>query len=239
MKHLLLMGLLLASMISAAQAQSWNGTLSPSDQTRDGGQYMDVYKFKVGVQGNQAQKFTIRLADLSDDDTLDTFLIVESPSGERVENDDFDGDQTVSQVELIATEPGDWRVLASSYEQGQTGAYEVVVTPGPVGTVRTIEGRLDGRDQISLKGEYFDTHSLEAAVGTQFMLELVSLGFDGYLALKAPSGQFWRNDDEGGSTTLSRIGPIEGEAGAWTAYVTSASAEEVGAYDLRIITFGK
>lgn len=229
--------LLLAVITTGVQAQSWNGTLSGSDQQRESGAFMDLYKFKVTVQNGQAQKFTIRMADQPDEDTLDTYLVVESPSGETIENDDFDGSQTVSQIELIATEPGDWRVLASSYEEGQTGAYEVVVTPGPVGVVRTIEGRLDGRDQVSIKGEYLDTHTLETAAGMQFMLELTSLGFDGYLALKAPSGQFWRNDDEGGSTTLSRIGPLQGETGAWTVYVTSASAEEVGAYDLRIIEF--
>ncbi len=207
------------------RAETFEGSLSNRDQTRPDGQYYDVYHFEASA----AQHVTVRM-----EAEWDSYLIVESPSGEASENDDFE--PGASQVDLIADEAGEWTVKASSYSAGETGDYRVIVTLGGVGKVEAEEGRLDSRDQSSIKGEYFDTRTMQVKAGSQAYVELRSLGFDGYLAIRSPSGQLWRNDDAG-STTRSFIGPLDGEAGDWTLYVTSVGAEEVGAYDLRIIRF--
>jgi hypothetical protein len=69
-----------------------------------------------------------------------------------------------------------------------------------------------------------------------FTVELASFGFDGYLVVRAPDGQTWRNDDAG-SASLSRLSDLPPMSGEWTVWVTTLGMEEVGAYDLRILTF--
>ena len=106
-------------------------------------------------------------------------------------------------------------------------------------TTRVEEGRLDPRDSVTIKGEFYDTHSFSVTPGVRLHIELHSLGFDGFLSVTTPSGLRHRDDETGhaGSTELSRIGPLRSEEGEYTVYVTSIDAGEVGAYDLRVLTF--
>ncbi len=216
--------LLLTFLTLAVQAQSVTGNLATGDMTRDAGEFYDQYTFEV----DGARKITVRL----ESDDFDTYLIVRSPSGLETTNDDFDGIR-VSQVELWATEAGTWTVWATSYTGDTSGAYVYSAEQGESATVETIQGRLDHSDTKALKGEYFDTHSWETESAAPFMVELTSLGFDGYLVVTGPNGEVRRNDDAG-SVQLSRIGPVTG-SGKWKFDVTTVSAGEVGAYDLRII----
>lgn len=210
----------------AAGAQTHSGTLASGDATRDGGQYVDSYEF----EGQESQRVTVTMTG----DSFDTYLIVESPSGEQYVNDDFS--PGMSQLDLLLGQSGTWTVMASSYGGGESGDYEVEIALGATGTIETNEGRLDNRDTMGIKGEYYDTYTIQVAPGVEFFVELESLGFDGYLAVKGPSGEMWRNDDAG-STSLARVGPLTGAAGDWTIYATSNGAEEVGAYDLRVVRF--
>ncbi|MGH9465229.1 MAG: PPC domain-containing protein [Thermoanaerobaculia bacterium] len=222
----MLLTLVLALGAAAAGAETFEGSLSNRDQTRPDGQHFDTYTFEAQA----GQLVTVRM----ESDGFDTYLIVESPSGEASENDDHSSGG--SQVDLIVAEAGEWTIKASSYGSDASGEYTVTVDKGAVGQVEKSEGRLDARDQSSIKGEYYDIHEMQLRPGSQAYVELRSLGFDGYLAIRSPSGQLWRNDDAG-SVARSLLGPLDGEAGNWTVYVTSVGAEEVGAYDLNIIRY--
>ncbi len=223
---ILLSTLALALGAAVAGAQTFEGSLSDRDQTRPDGQHFDTYTFEAQA----GQLVTVRM----ESGGFDTYLILESPSGETSENDDHSSGG--SQVDLIVAEPGSWTIKASSYGSDMTGDYTVTVDKGAIGQVESSEGRLDARDQSSIKGEYYDLHEMQVRPGQQAYVELRSLGFDGYLAIRSPSGQLWRNDDAG-STARSLLGPLDGENGDWTVYVTSVGAEEVGAYDLNIIRY--
>lgn len=226
MKHVcLLSGLLL--LASPVLGQTYTGALSAEDLTLQEGEYYDAYSF----QAETVQRFTIRMTSSA----FDTYLVVRSPGGSAFENDDFE--EQASQLEVVTTEPGVWSVLATSYGPGATGDYELVITPGPTGQMQVIEGRLDNRDAVALKGEYYDTHTLPLG-DDDVTFELVSLGFDGYLVVTSPSGQVWRIDERGPSTP-EHVGPFPGERGTWTVQVTSAQQGEVGAYDLRVVTFAE
>lgn len=157
-----------------------------------------------------------------------------SPSGQEIINDDFES-QSVSQVDAIATETGAWTIWASSYGSGMEGTYTLEVTRGRELEIETIEGRLDYRDSVALKGEHFDTITRELPGGGSYIFELISLGFDGYLVVTSPTGEVWRNDDSG-STNVSRVGPVSGTAGTWTIQATSLMAGEQGAYDLNVVS---
>lgn len=216
-----------ALVAAAAVAETHDGTLASGDATRDGGQYVDTYTF----QAQESQRVTVTMTG----DSFDTYLIVESPGGEQFANDDYQG-ASVSRVDLLVTEAGSWKAMASSYGGGESGDYELEIDLGATGESEVTQGRLDTQDTMGIKGEYYDTYTIQVEPGVEFFVELASLGFDGYLAVRSPSGQMWRNDDAGG-TSLSRVGPLTGEAGDWTVYATSNGPEEVGAYDLRVIRF--
>ena len=108
-------------------------------------------------------------------------------------------------------------------------------TGGRVETL-TIDASSDDLTQrllVEIDGRAELAGGVISAMGGQVIVELLSLGFDGYLVVTGPSGEVHRNDDAG-STQLSRIGPLTG-TGKWRIDVTSNSAGETGAYDLRFI----
>jgi len=226
MKLLLNLAVILILSCSA-QAQDheridFEGSLSSGDQTLESGQWYDVFHFDA-LKG---QKVVVRM-ESSD---FDTYLYLNSPSGNSWDNDDYEG-ESVSQLEVIATEAGEYEIWASSYTSDMGGTYYIVVELGEVAEIVTIQGRLDHADTQALKGEYFDSHVFEITTDVQVQVELMSLGFDGYLIVTSPSGSVWRNDDAG-STSISRIGPVAGEQGKWRVDVTTVSEGEVGAYDV-------
>jgi hypothetical protein len=215
----------LSLIASPVLAQTSNGTLGSGDAQRGDGVYYDAVTLQVDVPS----EITVRMESAA----FDTYLIVRSPSGQESVNDDYES-QSVSQVDVIATETGPWTIWASSYGSGMEGAYALSVARGAELEIETVEGRLDYRDPVALKGEYFDTIERDLPVEGTYIFELLSLGYDGYLVVTSPSGEVWRNDDAG-STRVARVGPVRGTAGRWTIQVTSAVAGEQGAYDLNVV----
>jgi hypothetical protein len=218
--------LLLLAAAPLAQPLAYDGTLDPNDPTRPGGSSYDEYTFDV----EEDEIVTVRMQS----STFDTYLIVRSPAGVETVSDDFDGTM-VSQVELVAPEPGRWVAWASSYSAGTEGAYELTIRPRRTGQSRLVQGRLDRQDEQALKGEYFDTHTFESRADGDVLIQLTSLGFDGFLVVTRPDGVFVR---EGGSTPESmQVGPLPALRGRWRVDVTSDAPGQVGAYDLRFVEY--
>ena len=61
---------------------------------------------------------------------FDPYLIVKAPSGSQVDNDDYNGDRTRSHIEHVATESGAYSVIATSFQTGETGAYDATIEVG-------------------------------------------------------------------------------------------------------------
>ncbi|MEM1128166.1 MAG: hypothetical protein AAGI71_16085 [Bacteroidota bacterium] len=226
MTRFLLLSLLFL-LSSPALAQSFNGTLDTSDLVNA---ERNAYYDETTVSLEMGQITTIEMRS----NDFDTYLIVRSPSGFTYENDDFQGDSSVSQVDLVADEAGTWTIWATAYSPDLTGTYTMNVTAGAVAEMETWEGRLDPRDRQTVKGEYVDTYEIELDQMTPITIELKSYGFDGFLVVQAPDGQYWRNDDAG-SLDKSKIGPLAPTKGVWKLHVTTSRADEVGAYDLRVV----
>ena len=93
------------------------GELAKGDDTLDSGEYMDVYEFA----GHEGQTASIRLTS----DDFDPYLILVGPLDQVEENDDLDGDRTVSGIDSRLDESGVYRVVATSYRPGETGRYEL------------------------------------------------------------------------------------------------------------------
>src|SRR5690606_36798726 len=66
-------------------------------------------------------------ADLTSD-AFDPYLIALAPSGEQFDNDDWEGNLDRSRLDIEDAEAGTWRVLVTSYDVGETGAYTLVLS---------------------------------------------------------------------------------------------------------------
>ncbi len=93
------------------------GTLAQGDGQIGSGEFRDLYVF----DGAAGQSIVV---DMSSSD-FDTYLRLVTPDGESIENDDHEGSTSQSHIELTLQETGRYRILATSYEAGQTGAYDI------------------------------------------------------------------------------------------------------------------
>ena len=221
-------------LVNPVVAQEYSGTLTADAPTRDNGANYDEYTFEAEA----SEEITVRMEAPTSD--FDTYLIVETPDGETYENDDHDG-LYVSQVTFTAPVDGEYAIWATAYSSGGSGDYTVAVDRIRYEVVEEISGRLDPEDDQAIKGEYFDTHTLTVPEG-MFTVELRALGFDGYLRVMSPDGESWRNDDYGPSSNayrLSRVEDLTSDGGEWQIDVTTYSADETGAYDVRLLAPAK
>ena len=121
-------------VVTLALGQTMTGRLDPGDGQLEDGGYRDVYVF----DGEAGQLITVDM----NSSAFDTYVGVVSPSGEAIENDDCEGSTSRSLLELTLRETGRYRVVATSYEEGLTGAYQI--------TLRGIGPTAAGRDDSPL-----------------------------------------------------------------------------------------
>jgi len=221
------------------------GRLEPGDETLATGEHRDLYSF-VGEAGSQIN------IELQSSD-FDPYLILVSPSGQQWENDDANvgGGNLNSQILMTLPEAGTYRVVATSYRPGGSGAYLLKLRTGasgagpvspavaePAGAVRTIEGALEASDQRLSSGEHVDRHEVTLQAGQPVQVRLASTAFDTYLIIRSPGGQQWDNDDFQAGSLGSGIDLVPPQAGSYSIAVTSYRSGETGAYTLTITTLG-
>src|SRR5881409_1761590 len=208
------------------------GALASGDQQLRSGEYYDTYEF----QGRAGQRVVFDLTSTA----FDPYLMVVAPSGHKEENDDYNGSNTRSRLELALEETGTYRVLVTSYKKDETGAYELRIGPGgPAAAepgVRTESGRLAAGDSTLRTGEYRDAYTFQGRRGQLVTVDLRSAEFDTYLIVIDPSGKHHENDDHEGDSHRSLVSYELTEDGAYRILVTSYGSGETGAYDLRIQT---
>jgi hypothetical protein len=216
------------------------GRLSNDDQTLRSGEYVDSYTF----EGRPGERVVIDVAS----DDFDTYLILIPPRGERQENDDIEGRPNHSVIDADVRESGTYRVLVTSYENGESGSYELRIDLGSaeqpsadrprdavaISYDQTAEGRLSPGDARLESGEYRDIYTFEGQSGDRIVLELASREFDPYLSLKPPAGEQIDNDDADGRQDLSRIELTLREGGRYRVAVTSYESGMTGGYRLTL-----
>jgi hypothetical protein len=95
------------------------GSLEDGDQQIETGEFQDLYVF----DGDAGQGVRVEMSS-SD---FDTFVALITPSGDIINNDDYEGSTSMSVVEMQLPESGRYRVAATSYQAGETGAYRLLV----------------------------------------------------------------------------------------------------------------
>jgi hypothetical protein len=205
--------------------------LAAGDTTLPSGELADVYELTV----TEPTAITLQMQSRN----VDSFLLVTTPSGEQLRNDDSGGTHD-AQLDLQAV-PGTYRIVATTYRAGETGSYELKALSNreqaqaaapAAGGERTERGDLAQGDQQLRSGEFFDEHTLNLQVGEAVHLEARSTAFDTYLIVRAPGGEQQDNDDMTPGNLNAGLDFVAREAGAYRVLVTSYRAGETGAYEL-------
>jgi hypothetical protein len=97
------------------------GRLADGDPTlRSTGEFSDTYM----VEGVPGQTLVVEMGS----GDFDTYLMVRTPEGESLDNDDHDGSSRRSRLEIPMRSTGRYRVVATSYRRGETGAYTLTAS---------------------------------------------------------------------------------------------------------------
>lgn len=96
------------------------GALQSGDDQLDSGEYVDTFTFR----GTRGQRVAAELTSSA----FDAYVMLTTPSGEQLENDDGE-DGTNSRLDTVLSEDGEYTVAVTSYEAGETGSYRFSVTP--------------------------------------------------------------------------------------------------------------
>jgi hypothetical protein len=106
----------------ASLSEPIRGSLARGDRTLASGEFVDAHTVTL-PQGGGVQ---IRLASTQ----FDPYLIVRSPSGRQVDNDDLTPGDRNAGIDLPLAEPGNYTIQVTSYRAGETGAYTLSFARG-------------------------------------------------------------------------------------------------------------
>ncbi len=116
------------------------GTLTDSDPTFDDGSHYDEHFF--AGQSGQIVKIIL------ESDEFDTYLLLESPTGERIATNDDGGDGTNAQIVVQLPESGQYRVLANAMDETGQGVYSLIVTLTTMAELRIAEQTADANSLL-------------------------------------------------------------------------------------------
>ncbi|MBL8536109.1 MAG: caspase family protein [Hyphomonadaceae bacterium] len=105
-----------------AAGQTMNGALQQGDETLQSGEFVDTYRF----QGRQGERVVIDMSSAQ----VDPYLILVAPSGAQEDNDDRSQSDRNARIETTLAETGEYRIGATSYQPGESGAYVVTLQQG-------------------------------------------------------------------------------------------------------------
>lgn len=222
-------GVALSAQDEASDSRLERGALADGDSTLSTGEYVDSYEFE-GTEGEEV------VVDLVTSE-FDPYLMVIAPDSSQEENDDYEGDRGRSLVRYTLPSTGSYRVAVTSYQSGETGAYELSIarsTGGSDGSTPVVaQGDLAAGDDTLSSGEYVDEHVFQGAPGEHVRVDLRSGAFDTYVMLLGP-GDFREENDDVDEVGHSAIEAELTAAGTYRVLVTSYEPGEVGSYDLRV-----
>lgn len=190
--------------------------------------------------GSPAQRFTFqgtsgtRIELLLSSDEIDSYLTVETPSGNTFTDDDSGGGYD-SRLSIILDETGTYSVYASDLNNNPIGAYELSFEVlGTATAIYDADGELTTGDQTDITGKYYDLHSFGVKSGDTITVDVTSDDFDGYAIVRTPDGQILYRDDDTGGDGNPRIEFSADRTETLQLIVTTYDPEEMGAYHVSV-----
>ena len=197
------------------------GQLTPnSDALAVDGSYYNAYSF----EGRRGQQVLIEMSSAN----MDAYLILLSPQGRNLVQDDDGGGNTDARLLFTLPEDGRYTVLANSFGPRETGTYQLRVASGdnlspsapspaspvtdnPQVTLLSLpvraEGALGDNSQIlDRDGSRYEEYAFDGRAGQQVRIALSSNEFDPFLVLLGPNGEVIdTNDDLSPDSTTSGL----------------------------------
>lgn len=222
---LIAIGVFIAA-VGFSQSMRYPGELGPGDTKL--GRYFDTYPLQL-TAGDRI------VATLRSND-FDAYLHFESPDGTEIENDDYsdDNDDSDARLDVLVDVTGTWKIKVTSYEEGEQGEYLLTVNRERLREIDAQIGVLDSRDPVSVKGEHYDSYTVELQRNQRVIVSMRSEEFDTFLVLNPPQGPRMINDDYLDETE-SRIDFIAEMGGEYEVFATSYAGGEQGTYSLRVL----
>ena len=217
------------------------GALAAGDAQLTSGEWSDTYEltWPVGTPVHLEARSSV----------FDTYLIVRTPSGRQMDNDDQVPGNLNAAIDFVVSEPGAHRVMVTSYAAGMSGPYELAIGGGGTGAAPTaptapttaagpgsVAGELAAGDRTLSSGEFMDAFPMTFTPGSPISIRLNSTEFDTYVIVRSPSGRQTDNDDFRPGDLNSGIDLPAAEAGEYTVTVTSYRPGETGHYTLSTTT---
>jgi Caspase domain len=112
--------------------RSVNGTLAAGDSTLRSGEFTDTYRF----QGEAGQRIRIEMSSQA----FDSYVVLVAPSGAQEENDDGPAGVGDSVLETQLAESGEYALIATSFQPGESGAYTLRVNAASAGVAQAPTG---------------------------------------------------------------------------------------------------
>ncbi len=165
---------------SAAQAQtplgvgsSRTGSLAEGDSTLSSGEFVDTFVF----EGQAGQQVTVSM----NSGAFDSYVMVRGPAGFSEDNDDRETGDRNSQLTMRLPADGTYRIQATSFEPGESGAYRVSLVEGAGeailadgggnARVGTNSGQLRTGDSTLDAGEFIDRWTLTGTPGARYVVQ--------------------------------------------------------------------
>ena len=222
------------------------GALQQGDVQLNSGEFYDEYFYMS--YGNEP--LSLRAASTE----FDTYLMIRGPGDFTIDNDDYDIAQgTNAGIDIVLPNPGEYRIMVTSYRPGEVGSYTLSVAPGvPPATQTPVtpptvgnqfngsgtgHGSLASGDATLNSGEFSDTWIYQSSGNEFASLHALSTEFDTYLMVRGPNGFTMDNDDFDTAQSLNAGLEFEMLApGEYRFIVTSYQPGETGAYALDFTT---
>lgn len=166
----------------------------PSDNS-----YFNAYTF----EGDAGQRVTIEM-DSSD---LNPYLILLSPEGDNIAQDDDSAGEKNSRIEVTLPTAGIYTVLANTYGSGEMGDYTLQLSTSGISPVLLKEEGTLGPDSQVLQsdGTPYQEYSFQGREGQTITILLESEDFDTFLILLGPDEQVVGQNDDASARTLNSL----------------------------------
>lgn len=210
-----------------------NGSLAATACMLSDSSYTDRYLLSV-------RSATVLTATMRSD-AFDSYLFIESTTGVSIGRNDNGAGGFDSRLQVLL-DPGDYIINANSSKAREVGAYSLTLASriDPCGLSRaltvgtTITDTLATTGCALVDGSYIKRYSFSVAAATAIRLDAVSTEFDPYLIVQqAGSASTLAEDDDDGVGLNAQVLQVF-QPGEYVVTVTSATAGEVGNFNLSI-----
>ncbi len=217
-----------------------NSEVLPADNS-----YYDAYSF----EGRQGQRIAVEMSSAS----VDAYLILLSPQGrDLIQDDDSGGDRNAKLV-FTLPEDGTYTILANSFGSRETGTYALRLSESSASqrstglpVSRSSESTFDLPIQtggvlsplsptLEQDGSRYEEFVFEGEAGQRVLIVLSSQEFDPYLFLVGPDGEVLeQNDDLSDDSLDASIAIVLPTTGQYRVLANSYDSSGLGRFSLDI-----